>query len=184
MIRKSCLYFKSRIRPLSGHCGFWIINDLAEKFLWSGLTWDTSGMSVCSTERVWISSPQSKFPPPHGDEAIPADPTPTSAHHNTEFAWSLSIPQARVWFSLKDPSVCSPLYIPRTRFWVKDCSCICNIPNYNHRTDWWLLQPLASLLERERERERERTRDQRLTAQAAQYVFGYNNMRDRMSLSH
>lgn len=84
----------------SGWCGFWMINNPAEKFLWSRLTWDTSGMSVCSTERVWISNPQSKFPPPHGDEAIPADPTPTSAHDNTEF-WSLSMLQAFVWFSLK-----------------------------------------------------------------------------------
>lgn len=37
------------------------------------LTCETKGISVCSTERVLISSPESKFVFPHGDEAIPAE---------------------------------------------------------------------------------------------------------------
>lgn len=89
---------------LSGKCGFWMINNRAEKkFLWSGLTWDTSGMSVCSTERVWISSPQSKFPPPHGDEAIPADPIrpPRVLTTTLSFGVSQCCLQAFVCFSLK-----------------------------------------------------------------------------------
>lgn len=37
------------------------------------LTCDTKGISVCSTERVLISRPESKLLLPHGDEAIPAE---------------------------------------------------------------------------------------------------------------
>ncbi|KAK1880785.1 50S ribosomal protein L18 [Dissostichus eleginoides] len=46
----------------------------------AALTCDTKGISVCSTERVLISSPESKLVLPHGDEAIPAE-LPHNARH-------------------------------------------------------------------------------------------------------
>lgn len=136
-----------------------MINVPNEKFLWPGLTWDTSGMSVCSTERVWISSPQSKFPPPHGDEAIPADPTPTSAHDNTEF-WSLSMPQAFVWFSLKAASAlhCNP------RALASECrTAHVGYMQYSklQAQDWltdWLLQATAGECESPRATQTQRER--------------------------
>lgn len=45
------------------------------------LTCDTSGIRVCSTERVLISRPESKLLLLHGDEAIPAE-QPLPAWHN------------------------------------------------------------------------------------------------------
>ncbi len=142
MIRKSFFDFKSRIRPLSGHCS-------------KGLVTSPRGFfdpDSPETRAEWVFAPPSEFGSParyqsshRRTETKPFPPIrPPRALTTTLSLIGASQCCKHVWFSLKDPSVCAPLYIPRTRFWVKDCSCTCNIPNYNHRTDWGLLQPLAS----------------------------------------
>ncbi len=95
------------------------------------------------TRAEWVFAPPSEFGSParnqsshHRTETKPFPPIRHPRALTTTLSL-LGVSQCckRVWFSLKDPSVCSPLYIPRTRLWVKDYSCTCNIPNYNHRTD-------------------------------------------------
>lgn len=178
---------------LSGKCGFWMINNRAEKkFLWSGLTWDTSGMSVCSTERVWISSPQSKFPPPHGDEAIPADPIrpPRVLTTTLSFGVSQCCLQAFVCFSLKAACAlhCNPQALASE--WRTDHVGYMQYSKLQAQ-DWltdWLLQATAGecasqFRERHRPREGARARAYVCARDHKQTVRKQHNMRDSVFIS-
>ena len=91
--------FKVKCAPIS-QC-----NDLC--CVCVALTCDTKGISVCSTERVLISSPESKLLLPHGDEAIPAELSLPDTHNAryaavTEFTKSLSLAVSRLQTGVTD----------------------------------------------------------------------------------
>lgn len=99
-------------------------------FVHSLLTCDTKGISVCSTERVLISSPESKLLLPHGDEAIPAELCPWSPSLKqctaaTEFTESFSFPVSERQTGVAD--------LPKhAEGFVRGCTVVYEVALYAH----------------------------------------------------